>query len=125
MILGNFEINGVTIKTPNALTVSTRIEKQTHTLLNGTVTSRVKKIRRVVELEYSMIKEAHIQAILAQTLKRAVEQGLTTVTIKYMDEFSTAQTITAEFNDISLKLVAESLKNGRWSDVDTLTFTEV
>lgn len=120
-----FEINGVTIKTPQALSVITRIEKQRITLLNGKPKSRVKRIYRVATLSYSMLENTEATILLNQTIEKAVDTGDLEVTLKYMDEYGTMQTMTAQYSDFGFRAVAESVMNSRWSEIDDIILEEV
>lgn len=125
MNLQAFEINGVEIKTPNALSVITITEKQTVKLLNGRPKSRIKRIYRVATLSYSMLEQEKATAILNETLQKSILNGKTEVTIKYMDEYGTMQTMTAEWSNFGFRAVSESIMNNRWAEIDDIVFTEV
>lgn len=125
MNLSRFELNGVEIKTPQALSVITRIEKQTVKLLNGKPKTRIKRIYRVATLTYSMLERDKATVILNQTIKKSVENGETEVTLKYMDEYGIMQTMTAQFSDFGFRSIAESVMNDRWSEIDEIVFEEV
>ena len=125
MNLQGFEINGVLIKTPQALSVVTRIEKQTVKLLSGKPKSRIKRIYRVVTLHYSMLEQDDATVILNNTIKKAVDDGSLEVTLKFMDEYGTMQTMAARFSDFGFRAIAESVMNNRWAEIDELVFEEV
>lgn len=125
MSLGDFKINGVLISIPQGLSVVTKVEKQTVTLLNGKRKSRVKRITRVATLHYSMLKQDSALVLLQQTLKKAVEEGTTEVTLTYFNEYGEMVEMVAQFDDITFQQTAEGILNGRWASISDLVFVEV
>jgi hypothetical protein len=125
MVISNFSINGVVIKTPHALRVSKVVERQRVILLNGKPKERIKRIYRTAVLSYSMIENEELQNIIAQTLTKAITDGSTTVEIAYLGLSGEMESMTAIFSDLSATAVAESVMNGMWSTIDDLIFEEV
>jgi hypothetical protein len=125
MVISNFSINGVVIKTPHALRVSKVVERQRVILLNGKPKERIKRIYRTAVLSYSMIENEELQNIIAQTLTKAITDGSTTVEIAYLGLSGEMESMTAIFSDLSATAVAESVMNGMWSMIDDLIFEEV
>lgn len=125
MTLNEFTLNGVKIKTPQGLSVSKIVERQRVILLNGKPKERIKRIYRTAVLSYSMIENTELQKIIAQTLTKSIEENKTTVEIGYLGLSGEMETMTAIFSDITASAVAESVMNGRWSGIDSLTFEEV
>lgn len=125
MVISNFSINGVSIKTPHALRVSKVVERQRVILLNGKPKERIKRVYRTAVLSYSMIENEELQNIIAQTLTKAITDGSTTVEIAYLGLSGEMESMTAIFSDLSATAVAESVMNGMWSTIDDLIFEEV
>jgi len=125
MTLSEFTLNGVKIKTPQGLSVSKVVERQRVILLNGKPKERIKRIYRTAVLSYSMIENAELQKIIAETLTKAIEENKTTVEIGYLGLSGEMESMTAIFSDITASAVAESVMNGRWSEIDDLSFEEV
>lgn len=125
MTLSEFTLNGVKIKTPQSLSVSKVVERQRVILLNGKPKERIKRIYRTAVLSYSMIENEELQKIIAETLTKAIEENKTTVEIGYLGLLGEMETMTAIFSDITASAVAESVMNGRWSEIDDLSFEEV
>lgn len=125
MVISNFSINGVVIKTPHALKVSKVVKRQRVILLNGKPKERIKRIYRTAVLSYSMIENEELQNIIAQTLTKAITDGSTTVEIAYLGLSGEMESMTAIFSDLSATAVAESVMNGMWSTIDDLIFEEV
>ena len=125
MTLSEFTLNGVKIKTPQGLSVSKVVERQRVILLNGKPKERIKRIYRVAVLSYSMIEDEELQKIIAETLTKSINGGITTVEIGFLGLSGEMETMTAIFSDITASAVAESVMNGRWSEIEELTFEEV
>lgn len=125
MVLNDFMLNGVKIKTPQGLSINQVIEKQRVILLNGKPKERIKRVYRVATLSYSMIENEALQVIIAQTLTKAINENANSVEITYLGLSGEMETMTATFSDINASVVAESLLNGRWSEIDDLIFEEV
>ena len=125
MTLSEFTLNGVKIKTPQGLSVSKNIDKQMVLLLNGHPKERIKRIYRTAVLNYSMIENDELQKIIAETLTKSINEGITTVDIGYLGLSGEMETMTARFGGITASAVAESVMNGRWSEIDDLSFEEV
>ena len=125
MLLNDFMLNGVKIKTPQGLSIEQVIEKQRVILLNGKPKERIKRVYRVATLSYSMIENEALQVIIAQTLTKAINENANSVEITYLGLSGEMETMTATFSDINASVVAESLLNGRWSEIDDLIFEEV
>ena len=125
MTLGEFTLNGVKIKAPQGLSVSKVVERQRVILLNGKPKERIKRIYRVAVLSYSMIEDEELQKIIAETLTKSINEGITTVEICFLGLSGEMETMTAIFSDITASVVAESVMNGRWSEIEELTFEEV
>ena len=125
MTLSEFTLNGVKIKTPQGLSVSKIVERQRVILLNGKPKERIKRIYRIAVLSYSMIENEELQKIIAETLTKAIEENKTTVEISYLGLSGKMETMTAIFSDFTASAVAESVLNGRWSEIDDLSFEEV
>lgn len=125
MVISDFSINGVVIKTPQALTVMKVPERQRVILLNGNPKERVKRIYRVATLSYSMLENEELQKIIAETLIKAIDEGSTTVELSYLGLSGEMETMKAIFSDFSATLTAESLMNDMWSSIDDIVFEEV
>lgn len=125
MTLDKFTLNGVEIKTPQGLSVSKIVERQRVILLNGKPKERIKRVYRLAVLSYSMIEDEELQKIIAETLTKSINENTTTVEICYLGLSGEMETMTAIFSDITASTVSESLMNGRWSEIDDLTFEEV
>lgn len=125
MTLSEFTLNGVKIKTPQGLSVSKVVERQRVVLLNGKPKERIKRIYRVAALSYSMIEDEELQKIIAETLTKSINDGVTTVEIGFLGLSGEMETMTAIFSDITASVVADSVMNGRWSEIEELTFEEV
>lgn len=123
--ISDFTLNGVVIKTPQALSISTVIERQRVMLLNGKPKERIKRVYRVATLSFSMIENEKLQTIIAETLTKAVTDGATTVELGFLGLSGEMETMTAIFSDISATTVAESVMNNRWSEIEDLVFEEV
>ena len=125
MTLGEFTLNGVKIKAPQGLSVSKVVERQRVILLNGKPKERIKRIYRVATLSYYMIEDEEMQKIISETLTKSINEGITTVEICVLGLSGEMETMTAIFSDITASVVAESVMNGRWSEIEELTFEEV
>lgn len=125
MTISNFKLNGVNIKTPQALEVSKIIERQRVTLLNGKPKERIKRVYRRAVLGFSMIEDAEVQKIIEQTLTYAIENDTTTISLTFMGLSGEMETMNCIFSDITASAVAESVMNGRWAELDDLEFEEV
>ena len=125
MVLNDFMLNGVKIKTPQGLSINQVIEKQRVILLNGKPKERIKRVYRVATLSYSMIENEALQVIIAQTLTKAINENANCIEITYLGLSGEMETMTATFSDITASVVAESLLNDRWSEIDDLIFEEV
>lgn len=125
MTLSEFTLNGVKIKTPQGLSVSKVVERQRVILLSGKPKERIKRIYRTAVLSYSMIENEELQKIIAETLTKAIEENKTTVVIGYLGLSGEMESMTAIFSDFTASAVAESVMNGRWSEIDDLSFEEV
>lgn len=125
MTISNFKLNGVNIKTPQALEVSKIIERQRVILLNGKPKERIKRVYRKAVLKYSMIKDVDLQTIITQTLTYAITNDTTTVSLTYLDLSGAMVTMNCIFSDITASAVAESVMTGRWAELDEIEFEEV
>lgn len=125
MIISDFSINGVVIKTPQALNVKKVPDRQRVILLNGQPKERVKRTYRVATLSYSMLENEELQKIIAETLIKAIDEGSTTVELSYLGLSGEMETMKAIFSDFSATLTAESLMNDMWSSIDDIVFEEV
>lgn len=125
MIISDFTLNGVVIKTPQALTVTKVIERQRVILLNGKPKERIKRVYRMATLSFSMIENEYLQTIIAETLTKAINNGVVTVELGFLGLSGEMETMTAIFSDITATAVAESVMNGTWSSIDDLVFEEV
>ena len=125
MIISDFTLNGVVIKTPQALTVTKVIERQRVILLNGKPKERIKRVYRMATLSFSMIENEYLQTIIAETLTKAINNGVVTVELGFLGLSGEMETMTAIFSDITATAVAESIMNGTWSSIDDLVFEEV
>lgn len=123
--ISDFTLNGVVIKTPQALTVENHIEFQEVVLLNGKKKKRVKRAYRIATLSFSMLENKELQKIIAETLTKALTESTTTVDICFLGLSGEMETMTAIFSDISATTVAESVMNNRWSEIEDLVFEEV
>lgn len=125
MVLSEFSLNGVKIKTPQGLTISKIVERQRVILLNGKPKERIKRVYRTAILSYSMIENEELQKIIAETLTKAINEGTTTVEIGFLGLSGEMETMTAIFSDITAALVSQSIRNDRWNSLSELTFEEV
>lgn len=125
MVLSEFSLNGVKIKTPQGLTISKIVERQRVVLLNGKPKERIKRVYRTAILSYSMIENEELQKIIAETLTKAINEGTTTVEIGFLGLSGEMETMTAIFSDITAALVSQSIRNDRWNSLSDLTFEEV
>lgn len=125
MNVSNFTLNGVDIKTPQGLSVSTVIERQRVILLSGKPKERIKRVYRVATLSYAMIENEKLQKIIAETLTKAISEDKTTVEIGFLGLSGEMETMTAIFSDLTATAIAESVLNNAWSEIEDLTFEEV
>ena len=125
MIISDFTLNGVVIKTPQALTVTKVIERQRVILLNGKPKERIKRVYRMATLSFSMIENEYLQTIIAETLTKAINNDVVTVELGFLGLSGEMETMTANFSDITATAVAESIMNDTWSSIDDLVFEEV
>ncbi len=125
MIISDFTLNGVVIKTPQALTVENHLELQEVILLNGKKKCRIKRSYRVAILSFSMLENEYLQTIIAQTLTKAITEGVVNVELGFLGLSGEMETMTAKFGGVSATAVAESIMNNTWSEIDDLVFEEV